>query len=103
MPASMLSAELKLYRLNAINSQGVGKQWLTCGKNSLEEVLHHKYILGAFTLQYVALTTHRDKLKKSSSFCEPCQSHPKVFKTTRGNSLCLKCLLVVTFLQNHIT
>lgn len=50
MPASMFSAEVKLYRLNVINSQGAEKQLLTCGKNSLEEALCHEYLLGAFTL-----------------------------------------------------
>lgn len=63
MPASMLSAELELCSLNAINSHGVGKQLLTCGKNSLEEVLCHEIFLGAFTLQFSALTTDRDKLE----------------------------------------
>lgn len=53
MPASMFSAEIKLYRLNVINSQGAEKQLLTCGKNSLEEALCHEYLLGAFTLQYI--------------------------------------------------
>lgn len=43
------------------------------------------------------------KLEWSSSFCEPCWSHPKVFKTTCGNFPGLKSLLVATLLQNHIT
>lgn len=61
MPASMFRAELKFYRLNAINSHGVGKKLLTCAKNSLEAVLCPEYLLGAFTLQCVALTTDRNK------------------------------------------
>lgn len=63
MPASMFSAELEVYGLNAINSHGVGKQFLTCGKNSLEEDLCHEYLLGAFMLLYVVLTTDIDKLE----------------------------------------
>lgn len=59
----MFSAELKLYRLAAINSHGVGKQLLTCGKNSLKEVPCHEYLLGAFTFQWVALTTDRNNLE----------------------------------------
>lgn len=63
MPASVLTAELKLCRLNTINPHGLEKQLLTWGKKFSRGSLCHEYPLGAFTLQYIVLTTDRDKLE----------------------------------------
>lgn len=63
MPASVLTAELNLYRLNNIDPRGLEKQLLTGAKKVYRGSLCHEYPLGAFALQYVVLITDRDKLK----------------------------------------